>query len=142
MMKTNCKREVGIEVAWGDMDALSHVNNINYFKYFETARIDYFNLIGLNDVTLHSESGPILANISCQYLRPLTFPDTLIVGTSVTRIGNTSFGVSHEIYSTQMDVIAATGEAVIVLVNYKTGAKISVSDDMRRLIENIEGKSF
>lgn len=32
-----------IKVAWGEMDALQHVNNVVYFRYFETARLDYFN---------------------------------------------------------------------------------------------------
>lgn len=30
-----------IPVAWGEMDALQHVNNVVYFRYFETARIDF-----------------------------------------------------------------------------------------------------
>ena len=33
------------KVAWGEMDALSHVNNAVYFRYFETARIEYFDQI-------------------------------------------------------------------------------------------------
>ena len=36
-----------IPVAWGEMDALQHVNNVTYFRYFETARIDYFKHIDL-----------------------------------------------------------------------------------------------
>ncbi len=36
-----------IVVAWGEMDALQHVNNVVYFRYFETARIDFFNQINL-----------------------------------------------------------------------------------------------
>ena len=33
---------VEVPVAWGDMDALGHVNNAVYFRYFETARIRFF----------------------------------------------------------------------------------------------------
>ena len=33
-------------VAWGDMDALGHVNNARYFSYFESARLAYFDQIG------------------------------------------------------------------------------------------------
>ncbi|EDQ01326.1 acyl-CoA thioesterase [Shewanella benthica] len=36
-----------ITVAWGEMDALQHVNNVVYFKYFETARIDFFSQVNL-----------------------------------------------------------------------------------------------
>ncbi|MHA2239162.1 MAG: acyl-CoA thioesterase, partial [Candidatus Hodarchaeales archaeon] len=38
---------VQIPVAWGDMDSFGHVNNTKFFKYFETARIKYFEEIGL-----------------------------------------------------------------------------------------------
>jgi len=33
---------VDIPVAWGEMDAYGHLNNIVYFRYFETARMAYF----------------------------------------------------------------------------------------------------
>ena len=33
---------VEVPVVWGEMDAFSHVNNVVYFRYFETARIAYF----------------------------------------------------------------------------------------------------
>ncbi len=34
-------------VAWGEMDSLQHVNNIIYFRYFESARMAYFNRLDL-----------------------------------------------------------------------------------------------
>ena len=133
-MLTNCDVETKIEIAWGDMDALGHVNNVNYFRYFETARIDYFNRIGLNDVTPNAKVGPILANISCQFKLPIIFPDNITIGTSVTKVGNTSFKIYHEIYSEQFNTVAATGESIIVLVNYKSGEKVSIPEDIRALI--------
>ena len=39
-------------VAWGEMDALGHVNNIIYFRYFESARMEYLRQIGLDDFIL------------------------------------------------------------------------------------------
>ena len=47
--------QVKISVAWGDMDAYGHINNIYYLRYFETARIQYFLETGLID--LKSETG-------------------------------------------------------------------------------------
>ena len=41
---------VEIPVAWGEMDSLGHVNNIVYFRYFETARMEYFGRIGVMEV--------------------------------------------------------------------------------------------
>ena len=35
-----------IPVAWGDMDAFQHVNNVTYGRWLESARIAYFRRIG------------------------------------------------------------------------------------------------
>ncbi len=35
-----------IPVAWGDMDAMLHVNNTVYLRWFECARMEYFSRIG------------------------------------------------------------------------------------------------
>jgi len=40
---------IEIPIAWGDMDAFQHVNNIMYFKYFESARISYFEKLDFNE---------------------------------------------------------------------------------------------
>ena len=37
-----------IPVLWGDMDSFQHVNNVIYFRYFESARIQYFDTLGWN----------------------------------------------------------------------------------------------
>ena len=41
---------VDLNIEWGDMDALQHVNNIEYFKYFQVARIAYFEKINSDSV--------------------------------------------------------------------------------------------
>ena len=30
-----------IAIRWGDMDAMGHLNNSSYFRFLETARIDW-----------------------------------------------------------------------------------------------------
>ena len=52
-------------VHWGDMDAFRHVNNIHYLKYWESARIRYFERIGIFEELERSHVGPILASTSC-----------------------------------------------------------------------------
>lgn len=40
--------ETRFPVRWGDMDAMGHVNNTVYFRYLETARIDWMVSVGCN----------------------------------------------------------------------------------------------
>jgi acyl-CoA thioester hydrolase len=70
---------IEIPVAWGEMDAYGHVNNIVYFRYFETARIVYFGKLESPDFVNRNPLGPILASTSCRFRAPLAFPDHLQV---------------------------------------------------------------
>jgi acyl-CoA thioester hydrolase len=53
----SCPVIIEIPVAWGEMDALRHVNNIAYFRYFESARIAYFERLGLWEFMDHTFKG-------------------------------------------------------------------------------------
>ena len=69
-----------IPVAWGDMDAMGHVNNTVFLRWFESARIEYFDRIGWEARAGGSGPGPILAKTSCVFMLPIAHPDTVWVG--------------------------------------------------------------
>ena len=75
-----------IPIAWGDMDAFQHVNNVVYFRHFESARISYFERIKFIEVMKKTGIGPILASTQCRYKIPLTYPDKITVGAKVDTI--------------------------------------------------------
>lgn len=133
---------VTVPVAWGDMDAFGHVNNTMYFRYFETARIKYFEEIGYLNAMNEQGIGPILAQTSCQFKRPVTYPDTLHVGLKTASIGNSSIVMEHVIMSEKQNAVVAIGQAVGVTVNYKTGQKVALPIQVKQAIEAVEGKSF
>lgn len=53
--------EIEIPVAWGEMDAYGHVNNIVYLRWFESCRMAYFRRSGVIDRVEGEGIGPILA---------------------------------------------------------------------------------
>jgi acyl-CoA thioester hydrolase len=128
---------VEIPVAWGDMDAFGHVNNTVYFKWFETARIHYFEKIGLNERMKRDRKGPILARTTCDFEKPLTFPDTVRASAKVVKLGNTSFVMEYRVTSAKHGD-AAKGEGVIVLVDYEKGGKVPLDAELRARIEELE----
>ena len=69
-----------IPVAWGDMDAMLHVNNTVYMRWFECARVEYFSRIGWELNASGDGPGPILASTSCVFKRPIAYPDRVWVG--------------------------------------------------------------
>ncbi|MGI9552192.1 MAG: acyl-CoA thioesterase [Aurantibacter sp.] len=129
---------INCQVRWGEMDALGHINNTVYFRYFEDVRIEYFKKLGFEAVTSDQEMGPILAQISCQFLRPVEYPDQVTIGVWVARIGNTSLQMDYEIYSEQHQEVVATGTSVIVMINYQTGAKIQLPNQKRQQIQDLQ----
>lgn len=138
-METLSRWPVTIElpVQWGDLDSFGHVNNVIYLRWFESARIAYFERCGV--LAGMPEVGPIQARQEIDYRLPLRYPDRLLVSTTVTRLGNTSFNMALRLRSQAHDrAIAAEGVAVMVMVDYRTGHKVSLSDDLRNRIAALE----
>ena len=52
-----------IRVAWGEMDAFQHVNNVSYIRYFESARIAYMEAMKMEADIKVSPVGPILGDV-------------------------------------------------------------------------------
>jgi acyl-CoA thioester hydrolase len=128
--------KVEIPVAWGDMDAMGHVNNTVYFRYFETARIRCFGELGLGSIESSGGIGPILHSASCRFRIPLTYPDTVTVGARIGDISDDRFVMLYRAVSHGHGAVAANGESLIVTFSYATGTKENVPDALNaRLLE-------
>ena len=82
-------------VAWGEMDAFQHVNNVVYFRYFENARIVCFDLLNMMAFKDKSGVGPILASTQCRFKIPLTYPDTVSIGTKIEELEEDRFVMKY-----------------------------------------------
>jgi acyl-CoA thioester hydrolase len=133
-----CTVTMNIPVAWGEMDAMGHVNNIIYFRYFETVRIEYFNRLNMIDYARESGIGPILASTECRFKMPLQYPDTVIVGTKILSMEKDRFVMGYEVFSTRHKRIAADGEGVVVTYDYRNNRKVLIPDDLRIKIMELE----
>jgi acyl-CoA thioester hydrolase len=130
---------VEIPVQWGDMDAFGHVNNTVYLRWFESARIAYFERLKLGGSG--SGVGPILARATVDYRIPLRYPDTIRASATVVKLGNTSFTMNYRVTSSaNAGTVAAEGEGVIVLVDYAKGGKVPLDDELRGKIGELEAR--
>ncbi len=129
---------VDIPVAWGEMDAYGHVNNAVYLRWFETARMAYFGGTGVEDRKATDGVGPILARATVDYRRPITFPDTVRVEVTVTRLGRSSFTMAYRLHSRALGALAAEGESVVVMVDYRSGSTVALDEGLRRRILELE----
>jgi len=131
---------VEVPVAWGEMDAFQHVNNVVYHRWLETARIAYFERLGLIDRVREEGVGPILARTVIDYRRPLAYPDVVRVDVTVSRIGGSSFTMGYRVWSEAQRAEAATGESVIVVYDYRAARSAPVDEKLREAILALEAK--
>ncbi|MFW9956401.1 MAG: acyl-CoA thioesterase [Candidatus Thorarchaeota archaeon] len=129
--------KVEIPVAWGDMDSFKHVNNTKFFKYFETARIKYFEEIGFIETMEQDSIGPILASASAKFIKPLFYPDTVIVGTRVTSLEPTEFIMEYIIESKSKGIVSI-GDSKMVVYDYKSSERTTLPDSVRNRIREID----
>lgn len=123
-------------IHWGEMDAFNHLNNVVYYRYAESARIGYLQALGMFDGSMVT----VLAQSSCQYLRPVTYPDTLLLGVRCQRLGTTSIVMEYNYYSTAQKAIVATAEAVIVRLESNGKDKLPWTEAERERLFALEGK--
>jgi acyl-CoA thioester hydrolase len=135
----SCPVVIDVPVAWGEMDALKHVNNIVYFRYFESARIAYFEKLRFWEFMNQTGVGPILASIQCRFKIPLIYPDTVSVGTRIPKIEQDRFVMEYRAVSHKSHAIAAEGESVVVSYNYRESKKTLLPEEMKQRILTLEG---
>ena len=123
-------------IHWGEMDAFNHLNNVVYYRYAESERIGYLQALGMFDGSMVT----VLAQSSCQYLRPVTYPDTLLLGVRCQRLGNTSIVMEYSYYSCAQEAIVATADAVIVRLDSDGKDKLPWSNAERERLLALEAK--
>lgn len=129
---------IDIPVAWGEMDAMGHVNNAIYLRYFETERIVYFEKSGFLESLNQTGIGPILASVQCKFKAALTYPDTVSVRTRVSRIEGDRFVMEYSAVSHKSRKIAAEGESVIVSYDYRETKKVPLPEELKKRIQVLE----
>ncbi|MDP6934766.1 MAG: thioesterase family protein [Myxococcota bacterium] len=129
-----------VPVAWGEMDAFQHVNNVAYFRYMESGRIAYFEQVGIVEHMKAHSVGPILAETRCRFRAPLFYPDTLTVGVRSVNLASDRFLLQMIIVSHSLGRIAAEGDGNIVYYDYEKGARADVPDPIRQALIGLEGE--
>lgn len=132
------KSVVSIPIAWGDIDAAQHVNNMMYLRYGETSRIAYMQSAGM-DFDL-SKTDLILAEINCKYKFPLTFPDSIWVGTRalLDSFDEFSFWTEQIIVSQKHQRVSAIIQAKLVGYDFSKLIKIAFTSKDQENIFNFE----
>lgn len=120
-------------IRWGDMDALAHVNNTVYLRYFEESRVSWAAAIGMplrNDA-----EGMILAKASVTFKKPVTYPANVTVDLLAGTIGRTSFTLLNTLTVDGDAEPSATCECVTVWYDYLKSASMPLPERLRAILE-------
>ena len=121
---------VTLPVRWGDMDAQGHVNNVQYFRFTEQARIEWFDRFAPDR---HGEGrGPVVAQTSCRYIRSVVYPATLEILVHCAVPGRSSFRHRYVMRDAKdASLVYAEGEAVMVWIDHETQKSTPIPDRIR-----------
>ncbi len=133
--------QVALKIQWGDMDAFNHVNNVMYFRYFESARIAYFERLEMMGNQSANEVAPILAETNCRYKHPLTYPDEILVGARVIENHSHGFLMEYAVYSKKHQIISSIGTGRIVMLNYTSHEKVAVNPKLLQKISQLQAQT-
>ncbi len=122
--------EKTFNIAWGDMDALGHVNNGRYFDYFQEARIEWLRTLNL---PMTAGTGPVVVQVACTFLKPIIYPATLVMRSALHSMGNASIIMDHDLY--QNETLMTQGTCKIVWVDYALNKSVPLPESIRRLMK-------
>ena len=127
-------------VRFGDLDAMRHLNNVVFLRYFETARINYFRHLNPSHNPSNPEgqdTGFIVAAVHIDYRSPVLFDEVVNVRCGVSDVGTASFRIPFTM--TVEDRTAAEGHCVLVSFDYVNQKTRPIADAFReRLVAEME----
>ncbi len=129
-------------IAWGDMDANQHVNNVLYFRYMESSRIEYMARLRWDELRKETGVWGILADAHLRFRKPVLFPDTLFVGARVLWMGEDRFTLEHRMVSVQRGEVTTEGQGTIVAFDYNHQRKTALPAVVIERLEAIEGRKL
>ncbi len=120
---------IDFKVPWRDLDGAGHVNNANYFSYFESARAKTLQaMMGVKDPR---NFGIILARTECDFISPATMDEVLVVEARPIRVGRTSFALAYEVHERLTGRAVAKGTSIQVMFDYEKQATYEVPEEVR-----------
>ena len=127
-----------VPTRWADNDMFGHLNNAVYYQLFDTAINGWIQTnVALDPVATTAQG--IVAESGCRYFSELHFPERLVVGVAVTRLGRSSvtyrlgvFRAAEEPAGPQ--AVAAVGHWVHVYIDRTSRRPVPIPDAIRSLL--------
>ncbi|WP_062056820.1 acyl-CoA thioesterase [Aquimarina longa] len=134
MQASDFKLSLKLRIDWSEMDTYQHVNNVNFMKYMQSARVQFWEVTGLAKLYAETKKGPMLVSTKCDFKNPLFFPGNVEVRTKLEFIKNSSFGLYHELYNDD-GILCAEGHDVAVCFDFNVNKTFLITDALRDIMK-------
>ncbi len=125
-----------IPTRWMDNDLYGHVNNVQYYSYFDTAVNRFLIEQGVLDIH-HGDVIGLVVETQCRYMKSLSFPDTIDAGIAVSRLGNSSVRYDIGLFREGEQEPAAQGHFVHVYVDREERRPTPLPAPLRAVLETL-----
>ena len=125
-----------IPTRWKDNDVYGHVNNVEYYSYFDTVINRW--LITEGGLDIH-EGGVIglCVESHCEFRAALSFPDVVRAGLRVAHLGRSSVRYEIGLFRAEDAAVAAEGWFVHVFVDRGDRRPCDIPDSLRAALERL-----
>jgi acyl-CoA thioester hydrolase len=129
-------------VRFGDLDAMQHMNNVEFLRFFETARIDYIRTIVPGRTPTSRESfGFIFAECHIAYRSPAFYDEEIRTYVWPSELKRSSIRLEFEMRSEADDRLVAEGHGVLVGYDYAKGKAEPIPDELRARIDIVPARA-
>jgi acyl-CoA thioester hydrolase len=126
-----------MQTRWGDNDIYGHVNNVEYYAYFDSAVNRY--LIERGGLDIHNaDIVGFVVESQCQYFSPIAYPETVDIGIRVSRLSTRSVTYQIGIFQQDSQGVCAQGHFVHVFVDRKRNHSAAIPEPIRQALSAIE----
>ncbi|MEW6369472.1 MAG: thioesterase family protein [Pseudomonadota bacterium] len=127
---------VALPTRWMDNDSYGHVNNVNYYSFFDTAVNRYLIDRGVLDIHKDDVVG-FVVETGCSYFSSISFPDLIHVGVRVSKLGNSSVRYEIALYRNDEPMPAAAGHFVHVYVDRRSNKSVPIPESARAVLQTL-----
>lgn len=132
------KSSLPIQIRFGDIDALGHINNNVYYSYFDLGKTHYFEKLKAESVSW-IEGMIVLARTETDFILPVFYKESIAVDTKIIKLGEKSGVFLQQIRNADNDDIKCRCKSVFVAFNPKTASSMEIPSIWRKAISEYEG---
>ncbi len=125
-----------LRVRYSECDQQKVVFNGRYAEYVDLAATEFIRALWGNHEDIFARGVDFqVVNLNISWKAPAKFDDVIAISVKTSRVGNSSYGFAFDFYNKTSDQQIAIAEAVYVMVDADTHGKMTIPDDLRKILE-------